>query len=63
MGTLDYIWMGILAVFQGPELFSLFGLPVSVTLVMIALGFLLGVAVGRRPGSRGRLPWPSRCRS
>lgn len=53
MGTLDYIWMGILAVFQGPELFSLFGLPVPVTLVMIFLGFLLGIAVGATPGLAG----------
>ena len=53
MATLDYIWMGILAVFQGPELFSLFGLAVSVTLAMIALGFLLGVAVGATPGLAG----------
>ena len=53
MGTLDYIWLGILAVFQGPELFSVMGLPISVTLVMIALGFLLGVAVGATPGLAG----------
>ena len=53
MGTLDYIWMGILAVFQGPELFTLLGLSVSVTLVMIASGFLLGVAVGATPGLAG----------
>ncbi|MEO0991784.1 MAG: tripartite tricarboxylate transporter permease [Pseudomonadota bacterium] len=53
MGTLDYIWLGILAVFQGPELFSVFGIAVSVTLVMIAFGFLLGVAVGATPGLAG----------
>ena len=53
MGTLDYIWMGILAVFQGPEMFAIFGLSVSVTVVMIALGFLLGVAVGATPGLAG----------
>ncbi|MEY8837734.1 tripartite tricarboxylate transporter permease [Cribrihabitans sp. XS_ASV171] len=53
MGTLDYIWMGILAVFQGPELFSLFGLPVSVTLAMILAGFLTGIAVGATPGLAG----------
>ena len=53
MGMLDYIWMGILAVFQGPELFSLFGVAVSITLAMVALGFLLGVAVGAIPGLAG----------
>ncbi|MCP5085285.1 MAG: hypothetical protein GY952_00545 [Rhodobacteraceae bacterium] len=53
MGVLDYIWLGILSVFQGPELFSLFGLPVSVTLVMILCGFLLGIAVGATPGLAG----------
>lgn len=53
MGTVDYIWMGILAVFQGPELFSVFGFAVSVTLVMILAGFLLGVAVGATPGLAG----------
>lgn len=53
MGVLDYIWLGILSVFQGPELFSIFGLPVSVTLVMILCGFLLGIAVGATPGLAG----------
>ncbi|WP_171179620.1 tripartite tricarboxylate transporter permease [Ruegeria sp. HKCCD8929] len=53
MGTLDYIWMGIQAVFQGPELFSLFGLPISVTIVMILAGFLTGIAVGATPGLAG----------
>lgn len=53
MGTLDYIWLGILAVFQGTELFSIFGLPVSVTLVMILFGFLTGIAVGATPGLAG----------
>ncbi|WP_164658153.1 tripartite tricarboxylate transporter permease [Tropicibacter sp. Alg240-R139] len=53
MGTLDYIWLGILAVFQGPELFSIFGLPISVTLVMILFGFLTGIAVGATPGLAG----------
>ena len=53
MGTLDYIWLGILAVFQGPELFSLFGLPISVTIVMILAGFLTGIAVGATPGLAG----------
>ena len=53
MGTFEYIWSGVLAVFLGPELFSIFGLPVSVTLVMIFAGFLLGIAVGATPGLAG----------
>ncbi|MBK0329635.1 tripartite tricarboxylate transporter permease [Rhodobacteraceae bacterium F11138] len=53
MGALDYIWMGILAVLQGPEFFSILGVGVSVTIVMVALGFLLGVAVGATPGLGG----------
>ncbi len=53
MDTLDYIVLGIAAVFQGPELFSLFGLPVSVTLVMIVFGFLSGIVVGATPGLAG----------
>ncbi len=53
MGLADYIWLGILSVFQGPEMFSVFGLPVSVTLVMILAGFLLGIAVGATPGLAG----------
>lgn len=53
MGAWDYIWMGILAVFQGPELFSILGVGVPVTLVMILAGFLLGIAVGATPGLAG----------
>lgn len=53
MTVLDYIWMGVLAVFQGPESFSLLGLPVSITLVMILAGFLLGIMVGATPGMAG----------
>ncbi len=53
MTALDYIWAGVLAVFQGPELFSIFGLAISVTVVMILCGFLLGIAVGATPGLAG----------
>lgn len=53
MGPVDYIWMGVLAVFQGPELLSILGVGVPVTVVMVALGFLLGVAVGATPGLGG----------
>ncbi len=53
MDALDYIGTGILAVFHGPELFNLFGLPVSVSLVMIAAGFFGGIMVGATPGLAG----------
>lgn len=53
MGTFDYILMGIQAVFQGPALFSILGISVSVTLVMIFGGFLTGIAVGATPGLAG----------
>lgn len=53
MSPLEYIQAGILAVFTGPEAFSLFGLPVSVTLLMVAFGFLLGIVGGATPGLAG----------
>ncbi len=53
MGAFDYFWLGILAVFQGPEMFSFMGIPVSITLAMILFGFLLGIAVGATPGLAG----------
>ena len=36
MGVTDYIWMGILAVFQGPALFSIGDVGVPVTLWLAA---------------------------
>ena len=53
MGVLDYLWLGILAVFQGPEGISIFGLFISTTLLMVLCGFLLGIAVGATPGLAG----------
>ncbi|MEM6462228.1 MAG: tripartite tricarboxylate transporter permease [Pseudomonadota bacterium] len=53
MSALEYIWSGVLAVFLGPELFSVLGVPIPVTLVMIFAGFLLGIAVGATPGLAG----------
>lgn len=53
MTVFDYIWLGVLAVFQGAEAFSVFGLPISITLVMILAGFLLGIVVGATPGMAG----------
>ena len=53
MGVLDYIWLGILEVFQGQPLFSLMGIPVSVTIVMVIAGFIVGIVVGATPGLAG----------
>lgn len=53
MGVLDYIWLGILAVFQGPEAFSMFGIAISITVVMVLSGFLFGIVVGATPGLAG----------
>lgn len=53
MDTLDYIWMGVLAVFQGPSLFEIFGIGIPVTLVMVFGGLLLGIVVGSTPGLAG----------
>ena len=53
MGVIDHIELGIAAVFLGPELFSVFGVPISISLVMIGLGFLLGIGVGATPGLAG----------
>ncbi len=53
LGWFDYVWLGIAAVFQGPEMFSVLGIAVPVTIVMILMGFLMGVAVGATPGLAG----------
>ena len=53
MGPLDYIWLGIQSVFLGPEAFTLFGISISITLLMVLGGFLLGIAVGATPGLAG----------
>ncbi|MDC0343766.1 tripartite tricarboxylate transporter permease [bacterium] len=53
MGVLDYIWLGVLAVFQGPEAFTVFGISVSITVMMVLSGFLFGILVGATPGLAG----------
>lgn len=53
MTAFDYIMAGILAVFQGPVAFSFLGLPISVTVVMVLAGFVLGIMVGATPGLAG----------
>ncbi|MEM7632180.1 MAG: tripartite tricarboxylate transporter permease [Pseudomonadota bacterium] len=53
MDALGYVWAGILAVFQGPEAFALLGIGVSITLIMVISGFVLGIIVGATPGLGG----------
>lgn len=53
MEIVDHIGLGILAVFQGPEAFAIAGVSISITLIMILAGFLLGIAVGATPGLAG----------
>ncbi len=53
MDAFDYIVMGVQSVFLGPEMFNLFGLPISEALVMIVAGFVVGIAVGATPGLAG----------
>ena len=53
MEVLDYIWLGILAVFEGEAVFTVFGIGIPITIVMIVSGFLLGVIVGATPGLAG----------
>jgi putative tricarboxylic transport membrane protein len=42
--------MGIQSVFLGPEAFTLFGIYVSITVLMVALGLFIGIVVGATPG-------------
>lgn len=53
MEMLDHVWLGALAVFQGPALFHIIGFPVATTLVMVAAGLLTGIAIGATPGLAG----------
>ena len=53
MGVLEYVWAGVLAVFQGPAMFELFGIGISITLVMVFCGLLTGIVVGSTPGLAG----------
>jgi len=53
MEPLDYVMLGIAAVFQGPEMVSVLGIGLSVAVVMVVLGFLTGIVVGATPGLGG----------
>ena len=50
---MDYVLMGIGAVFGGPELFSLAGIGIPAAPAMLFLGLLTGIAVGATPGLAG----------
>ncbi len=53
MGVTEHILLGVQAVFAGPEALSVFGFSLSITIVMVACGFLLGIIVGGTPGLAG----------
>ena len=42
MDMLDYVWLGIVTVFQGPAMFEIFGIGIPTALVMVAAGFFTG---------------------
>ncbi len=53
MGLLDHIWLGIVTVFTADPVFSVAGLPISITIVMVIMGFFFGIFVGATPGIGG----------
>lgn len=53
MGLSDYVWLGIVKVFTETPMFSLLGIPVSTTIVMVTCGLLTGIFVGATPGLAG----------
>ncbi len=53
MGILDHIWLGVQAVFVALPVFSLFGMPITITVLMVLAGFLGGIIVGATPGLGG----------
>lgn len=53
MGVFDYIWLGVLAVFQGQALWTVMGIAIPAALAMVLLGLLVGIAVGATPGLAG----------
>jgi putative tricarboxylic transport membrane protein len=53
MGWLDYLLMGVQAVFQGPAAFDVVGVAIPVSVLMVLCGFILGILVGSTPGLAG----------
>ena len=53
MGVLEYVWAGILAVIAGPAAFEILGIGVPITILMVFLGFVIGIVGGATPGLAG----------
>lgn len=53
MGWVDYVLLGVQAVFQGPVAFEIAGLAIPMSVLMVLSGFLLGILVGSTPGLAG----------
>lgn len=53
MSLIDHIWLGIITVFTADPILTIFGLPISIAVVMVILGFLTGILVGAIPGIGG----------
>ncbi|MAF46869.1 MAG: tripartite tricarboxylate transporter permease [Rhodospirillales bacterium] len=52
-GVFDYVWLGVLEVFTSNPAFTVAGIPVSITIVMVCFGFFGGIIVGATPGLGG----------
>ena len=53
MSVFDHIWLGVVAVFATDPAFTIGFIPISITVLMVFFGFLLGVIVGATPGLGG----------
>ncbi|UWR13377.1 tripartite tricarboxylate transporter permease [Sulfitobacter mediterraneus] len=53
MGVLEYVWAGVLAVIAGPAAFEILGIGIPITLLMVFLGFVIGIVGGATPGLAG----------
>ena len=53
LDPLDYVWLGILEAFTAKPMFTVYGVIISTTVVMVLSGFLSGIVVGATPGLSG----------
>ena len=53
MDWIDYLVLGVQAVFQGPTAFSVLCIAIPISVLMVISGFLLGILVGSTPGLAG----------
>ncbi|WP_112322070.1 tripartite tricarboxylate transporter permease [Oceanibium sediminis] len=53
MEPLQYVWAGVMAFFNGPEAFAVFGIGMSISVLMVVAGFLVGIVGGATPGLAG----------